>query len=369
MLRMGFIEDVEKVLAATPATRQVALFSATLPEPIRRIAVTYQKDPVEIEVEGTALSADHIEQRWMLVPGRHKVDAVVRLLEVLDHGSMLVFARTRIACAGVAEALCERGFSADALHGDLSQAAREAVLGRFRSGRVEVLVATDVAARGIDVEGITHVVNLDLPPDIESYVHRIGRTARAGREGMAISFVMPAERFKIRSLERALGKPVVQMPVPREADVARTQRERLKREIVAKHPAEHGAAWLEALREQTGLSDAELAAAALSLLAADRRIELAPPAPPVEVTSPDETHLFLAIGRRHGVRPSDVVGALANERGVAGPDVGRVTILERKSFVGLPNAIAERLLAEDRPLPIRGVEVRLARARGVVPRA
>ncbi|MEQ1566286.1 MAG: DEAD/DEAH box helicase [Myxococcota bacterium] len=370
MLRMGFIDDVEQVLAATPTTRQVALFSATMPDPIRRIASKHQRDPVEIAVEGQRMASDHIEQRWMLVPGRHKVEAVQRVLQVIESDAVLVFVRTRIACAETADALASLGVAADALHGDLSQTARELVLSRFKSGRVQVLVATDVAARGIDVDRITHVVNMDMPPDIESYVHRIGRTGRAGREGLAISFVMPAERHKVRSLERVLKVQIEQMPVPRDADIARVRQERLLATLVSGH-ADHpldAKRWLAEAVEATGLSIEDLAASAVAWLARERRVDLAPTEEEVPADG-DEAHLFVAIGRRHGIRPADLVGALATEHGVAGRDVGRVTILERKSFVGLPIAVAERLLAAEPRLVIRGIEVRLARARGVIPRS
>jgi ATP-dependent RNA helicase DeaD len=213
-------------------------------------------------------------------------------------------------------------------------------------------------------------VNMDMPPDIESYVHRIGRTGRAGREGLAISFVMPAERHKVRSLERVLKVQIEQMPVPRDADIARVRQERLLATLVSGH-ADHpldAKRWLAEAVEATGLSIEDLAASAVAWLARERRVDLAPAEEEVAADG-DEAHLFVAIGRRHGIRPADLVGALATEHGVAGRDVGRVTILERKSFVGLPNAVAERLLAAEPRLVIRGIEVRLARARGVIPRS
>jgi ATP-dependent RNA helicase DeaD len=386
MLRMGFLDEVERVLAVTPPTRQVALFSATMPDPIRRIAATYLKDPEEIQVERSALSTHHVEQQWMLVPGRRKVEGLVRVLQGIEHGSTLVFARTRAACADVAAALSDHGFDADALHGDMSQTAREQVLGRFRAGRVQILVATDVAARGLDVDGITHVLNLDLPPDTASYVHRIGRTGRAGRDGVAISFIMPAERHRLRTLERSLRVEIREARVPSDGDIARIRQERLRRALVVAHEEAppDARAWLAAACGETGLSVEDLGAAALALLARDRRVDLMDLASMIEsprtrsVGSPPpreehdepaprardgEVRLFLGVGRRHGVRTSDVVGALANDRGVVGRSVGKITVLERKSFFGVPREVADRLLAEDQPLSIRGNDVRIVLAR------
>ncbi|HJL49182.1 MAG TPA: DEAD/DEAH box helicase, partial [Polyangiaceae bacterium LLY-WYZ-15_(1-7)] len=194
MLRMGFFEDVERVFERAPDSRQVALFSATMPPPIQAVAENRLPDPIEVQVEDSALSVDHIEQRGILVPERHKLDALERLLAAEPLTGAIVFCRTRAGCAETADALAKRGLSVDALHGDLNQAARERVLMRFRAGRLQVVVATDVAARGIDVDTVSHVITYDLPPAPEEYVHRIGRTGRAGRDGVAISLVTPRER-------------------------------------------------------------------------------------------------------------------------------------------------------------------------------
>ncbi len=232
MLRMGFIEDIEKCLRATPDECQVALFSATMPPPIRRVADAYLKDAVTVQVEQAELTVDHIEQRWVVAEDRYKLDALVRLLAAEPRGTTLIFSRTREGAARMADALASRGQSVDALHGDLNQAARERVLGRLRSGKLDLLVATDVAARGIDVDHITHVVNLDLPPDRESYVHRIGRTGRAGRAGAAISLVLPGEVRRLRAFERTLRTRITQMDVPSDAVIARRTRERLVERLV-----------------------------------------------------------------------------------------------------------------------------------------
>ncbi|WP_133498810.1 DEAD/DEAH box helicase [Cognatilysobacter terrigena] len=214
MLRMGFIDDVEAVMKATPATRQVALFSATMPPPIRRIAQTYLKDPVEIAIKATTTTAANIRQRYVPVSQHHKLDAITRVLEAESFDAMIVFARTKIATEELADKLAARGIAAAALNGDIQQAQREKIVQQLKDGRVDVLVATDVAARGLDVDRITHVLNYDIPYDTESYVHRIGRTGRAGRTGEAILFVTPRERGMLRAIERATRQPIEPMEPP-----------------------------------------------------------------------------------------------------------------------------------------------------------
>ena len=214
MLRMGFIDDVESVLKKTPETRQVALFSATMPQQIRRIAQTYLKDPVEIAIKATATTTPNIRQRYWSVSGVHKLDALTRILEAEPFEAMIVFSRTKIATEELAEKLCARGISAAAINGDVQQAQREKTIQNLKDGKIDVLVATDVAARGLDVERISHVLNYDIPYDTESYVHRIGRTGRAGRKGEAILFVSPRERGMLRAIERATKQPIEMMELP-----------------------------------------------------------------------------------------------------------------------------------------------------------
>ncbi|MHB8912543.1 MAG: DEAD/DEAH box helicase [Lysobacter sp.] len=214
MLRMGFIDDVESVLKKTPATRQVALFSATMPQQIKRIAQTYLKDPIEIAIKSTATTTPNIRQRYWSVSGVHKLDALTRILEAEPYEAMIVFARTKIATDELAEKLCARGISAAAINGDVQQAQREKTIQNLKDGKIDVLVATDVAARGLDVERISHVLNYDIPYDTESYVHRIGRTGRAGRKGEAILFVSPRERGMLRAIERATKQPIEVMELP-----------------------------------------------------------------------------------------------------------------------------------------------------------
>ncbi|HEY5781940.1 MAG TPA: DEAD/DEAH box helicase [Lysobacter sp.] len=214
MLRMGFIDDVETVLKKTPETRQVALFSATMPPPIRRIAQTYLKDPVEVSIKAKTTTAANIRQRYWSVSGVHKLDAITRILEAEPFDAMIVFARTKQATEELAEKLAARGLAAAAINGDVVQAQREKTIQNLKDGKIDVLVATDVAARGLDVERISHVLNYDIPYDTESYVHRIGRTGRAGRKGEAILFVTPRERGMLRAIERATRQPIEPMSLP-----------------------------------------------------------------------------------------------------------------------------------------------------------
>jgi len=214
MLRMGFIDDVETVLKKTPESRQVALFSATMPVQIRRIAQTYLKDPVEIAIKSATSTARNIRQRYWMVSGVNKLDALTRILEAEPFDAMIVFARTKLGTEELAEKLAARGLSAAAINGDVEQKTRERTIQRLKDGQLDILVATDVAARGLDVDRVSHVLNYDIPYDTESYVHRIGRTGRAGRSGEAILFVAPRERGMLRAIERATRQPIEQMALP-----------------------------------------------------------------------------------------------------------------------------------------------------------
>ncbi|MFD1043553.1 DEAD/DEAH box helicase, partial [Pseudoxanthomonas kaohsiungensis] len=219
MLRMGFIDDVEAVLQKTPPNRQVALFSATMPPPIRRIAQTYLKDPAEVTIAAKTTTSANIRQRYWFVTGMHKLDALTRILEAEPFDAMIVFARTKAATEELAEKLQARGVAAGAINGDIQQQQRERTIQQLKDGKLDVLVATDVAARGLDVERISHVLNYDIPYDTESYVHRIGRTGRAGRSGEAILFVTPREKGMLRAIERATRQPIEEMRLPSVAAV------------------------------------------------------------------------------------------------------------------------------------------------------
>ncbi|MEQ9362956.1 MAG: DEAD/DEAH box helicase [Leptospirales bacterium] len=231
MLKMGFIDDVEWILEQSPETRQVALFSATLPERIRNIARKHLKDPVEIKIKSKTSTVDTITQRYWAVGGVHKLDALTRILEVEDFDGMIIFVRTKNATVELAEKLEARGFSASAINGDMNQGLREKTIDRLKKNNLDILVATDVAARGLDVERISHVVNYDIPYDTEAYIHRIGRTGRAGRKGQAILFVAPRETRMLRTIERATKQPITQMQLPTRKDIAERRITQFKEQL------------------------------------------------------------------------------------------------------------------------------------------
>ncbi|MFH1463657.1 MAG: DEAD/DEAH box helicase [Pseudomonadota bacterium] len=366
MLRMGFLEDVTRLLDATPTDRQVALFSATMPEPIRQVALRLS-DPVEVQVEDRELSVGHIEQHWVEVPAQHKLDALVRVLKATGAGTTLVFTRTRAACAETADALAKRGLAVDALHGDLAQAARERVLERMRARQLSIVIATDVASRGIDVDHITHIVNFDLPPEVESYVHRIGRTSRAARRGTAISLCTPRDKERLKWFQRATGSEIMRMEVPSDADIVRATRRRLVDELRdAMDSSTDAGAAMDELMAIHGWTERQLGAAALTLLTRRDGVALGelpdeePPswAQPQQKYGQDfdrtnEVEIFLPIGRSHGLTPADVVGALTNEGGMTGRQIGRITITPKKTFVGMSRATGEALLARTQQLQLR----------------
>ncbi|HEY4593764.1 MAG TPA: DEAD/DEAH box helicase, partial [Thermoanaerobaculia bacterium] len=271
MLRMGFIEDVEWILSQAPEGRQTALFSATLPREIRRIADRHLKDPVAIEIEHKTLTVPTTDQRYLIVTPQQKLDALARILETEPADAVLIFTRTKTGAAELTERLEGRGYAAEAMHGDMNQAQRESVIRRLRGGQVEIVVATDVAARGLDVERISHVVNYDIPNDVEAYVHRIGRTGRAGRSGVAVLFVSPRERRMMQDIERFTGQRITPMKMPTQADVAARRVALFKdsiRRSVAEGDLDLYLSLVEELVEE-GLDLAEIAAGAARLARGD----------------------------------------------------------------------------------------------------
>jgi ATP-dependent RNA helicase DeaD len=391
MLRMGFLEAVEFVLDSLPKERQIALFSATMPAPIKRVSERFLNDPVTIEVEGSALSTDHIEQYWIRVPQRHKLDALLRVLHGDPTGATLIFTRTRRGCADVAEALNNAGVVADAIHGDLNQSARERVLNRLRAKQLSVLVATDVAARGLDVSHLSRVVNLDYPNGAETYVHRIGRTGRAGAKGVAITMVTPGEQRKLHFLERAIKVKIQQMRPPSNAEIVQGQQAKLWQALEEARKNDdltQAREWFNEMRAESGVQPKDIATAAIYLLAQARGVQLGQPreeaGPPQRPSRFDdrrpgpmdrsqrrnrpstdrvnEVQLFLSIGREGGVSPADIVGALANEAGIPSQEIGRIDILGRRSFVGLPKSVAEHVLDMVPTLVVRGKRLHLSMA-------
>ncbi|MBK8163601.1 MAG: DEAD/DEAH box helicase [Gammaproteobacteria bacterium] len=289
MLRMGFIDDVEDILRHAPAGRQVALFSATMPEPIRRIAQTHLKDPVEVRVKSKTTTVTTIRQRYWQVSGTHKLDALTRILEVEDFNALLIFVRTKVATEELAEKLEARGYACGALNGDMNQSLREKTVERLKSGALDIVVATDVAARGLDVERISHVINYDIPYDTEAYVHRIGRTGRAGRKGEAILFVAPRERRMLAAIERATRQPIAPMQLPTRADIAGRRIEQFKQSITETIEGQELGFFEELIEayqgeHNTGLS--EIAAALAFLAQRERPLLDELPGEPVAKTAP-----------------------------------------------------------------------------------
>ncbi|KQV77358.1 cold-shock protein [Nocardioides sp. Root122] len=360
MLKMGFAEDVETILADTPDSKHVALFSATMPAQIRRISKKYLADPVEITVKSKTSTVSSITQRYLIVSYPQKVDALTRILEVENFEGMIVFVRTKNETETLAEKLRARGYSAMAINGDVAQVQRERTINQLKAGKLDILVATDVAARGLDVERISHVVNYDIPTDTESYVHRIGRTGRAGRSGDSIAFVTPRERHLLRAIEKATRQPLTQMQLPTVDDVnatrlsrfddqitqALTEPERIDffRDVVAHYVSEHD------------VSEVDVAAALAAVMHGEQPLLLEPePEPrqrsfeerashagkadrgPRESRSGQPMAAYrIEVGKRHKVEPRQIVGALANEGGLSRGDFGYISIKPDFSVVELP---------------------------------
>jgi ATP-dependent RNA helicase DeaD len=397
MLKMGFAEDVETILAETPDTKQVALFSATMPAMIRRMSQQYLHDPEEITVKNKTTTSANIAQRYLIVSFAQKMDALTRILEVENFDGMIVFGRTKSVTEEIAEKLRARGYSAAAINGDVAQVQRERTVNQLKSGKLDILVATDVAARGLDVERISHVVNFDIPTDTESYVHRIGRTGRAGRSGDAISFVTPRERGLVRAIERATRQQLTEMQLPSvdEVNVTRLSRfddritaalaeaERIDRfrDIVAHYVRNHDVPEVDV-------------AAALAVVAQgesplllepdpepssrpfrdrddrgsradrdDRDLRAGDDRPPRRDRAPREgmATYRIAVGKRHRVEPRQIVGALANEGGLRRDDFGAIQIRPDFSLVELPADLPRGTLEKlsDTRISGRLIELRL----------
>jgi ATP-dependent RNA helicase DeaD len=446
MLRMGFIDDVEAVLKKTPPTRQIALFSATMPAPIRRIAQTYLREPIEITIKAKTTTAANIHQRYWYVSGLHKLDALTRILEAEPFDAMLVFARTKQATEELAERLQARGFSAAAINGDIVQAQRERTIQQLRDGKLDILVATDVAARGLDVERISHVLNYDIPYDTEAYVHRIGRTGRAGRSGEAILFVTPREKRLLQTIERATRQPIEEMQLPGVEVVNDRRVAKFKQRIGETLAREDDLGVFRQLIEQyeneQNVPAIEIAAALAKLVQGNAPFLLRPqarrerpernierersPSPSSgrrpgsghsthpeqkrdsglrrndEIPSPSprkrepgdrasgekspsprlrgddegtprerkparsepeqgfET-FRIEVGHDHGVKPGNIVGAIANEAGLDSKHIGRVDIRDDHSFVDLPEGMPSDVFKHLKKVWVSGQQLRITR--------
>ena len=342
MLDMGFVEDIENILDTVPPERQMALFSATIPPRIADLAQRYLHDPVRVTVEAEHMAVPTIEQVYIEVTPRNKLDVLTRLLDHEDPESAMIFARTKRDVDELGEALLSRGFNAETLHGDLNQTQRDRVLQRFRSGQAELLVATQVAARGLDITGVTHVFNYAIPEDAESYVHRIGRTGRAGRAGKAIMLVQHSELKWLRVIERIIGQRITPMRLPTLVDVEARRREVMKTSIREKIAAGNLLPFMQLVTELSEEFDLTEIAAAAAKMASDGERPLTEIVEPVQARTIGDgvergmVRLVLNVGREAGVRPGDIVGAIANESGIPGRAIGAIDIYDRVAFVEIP---------------------------------
>ncbi|CAG4884210.1 ATP-dependent RNA helicase DeaD [Georgfuchsia toluolica] len=390
MLRMGFIDDVEWILEHTPAERQTALFSATMPEPIRRVAKKYMREPREIKIKNSTATVTAIRQRYWQVSGLHKLDALTRILEVEeDFDAALVFVRTKTATVELAEKLEARGYAAAALNGDMVQGLRERVVEQLKNKALDIVIATDVAARGLDVSRISHVINYDIPYDSEAYIHRIGRTGRAGRTGNAILFVAPREMRMLRTIERATRSPIEPMQLPSKEMVANRRVAQFKQQVmdtIATQELEFFENVVRQLMQEQNLGARDVAAALVYLAQAERPLQIEEKyEKPEKFSKPEKSEKFdkadkfekfekpaagrkqitkpvksakgaggtvgnsgvwdptgprqryrLDAGRNHGVTPKDIVGAIANEAGIESRYIGQIDLFDDFSTVELP---------------------------------
>ncbi len=399
MLQMGFVEEIEWILEQAPPQRQIALFSATLPAPIRRIAHKHMRAPVQITIHNRASTTPKIRQRYWLVSGVHKLDALTRVLEAEPFEAMLVFVRTKLETTELAERLEARGCNVAALHGDIPQQQRERTIARLKAGQIDIVVATDVAARGLDVERISHVVNYDIPYDSQTYVHRIGRTARAGRNGEAILFVAPRERNMLRIIERATQQPIEQMQLPSVADVNERRVRKFKDSLAQAVRSGEGKVFeplIAQIEHEENIPAVEIAAALASLLqggapfllsakpavASAESVRAAPRLSSGERPSkPRREHVpprhrggaqlatyQIAVGHTHGAQPGNIVAAIVNEVDLDSRDIGHIDIRDDHSLIDLPVSLPEETFASLQAVRVRGVELRIRRVESQPPR-
>jgi len=385
MLQMGFAEDVERILADTPEYKQVALFSATMPPAIRKITSKYLHDPVEVTVKAKTQTAENITQRYIQVAGPRKMDALTRLLEVEQGDGMIVFVRTKQATEEVAERLKARGFAAAAINGDIPQAVRERTIAALKDGSIDILIATDVAARGLDVERISHVLNYDIPHDPESYVHRIGRTGRAGRSGTALLFVTPRERHLLKSIERVTRQKLVESELPSVDDVNAQRVEKFRDSITTALTSPGIDLFRKLIEGYERDHDVPMAdiAAALALQSRDgEEFLMTEPPPEKRRERPDRgprddgpprkrrevrddlATYRIAVGKRHKVMPGAIVGAIANEGGLHRSDFGHISIRQDYSLVELPANLSKQTLKALAKTRIQGQLIDLQPDRG-----
>jgi ATP-dependent RNA helicase DeaD len=387
MLQMGFVDAIDSILSQAPKERQVALFCATMAPQIKRIAQRHLRTPQEITIKSKTTTATDIRQRYWVVSGMHKLDALTRILEVEPFDAMLVFVRTKQSTVELAEKLQARGFAAAALNGDLQQSQRERTVAQLKAGQIDILVATDVAARGLDVERIGHVVNFDVPYDTESYVHRIGRTGRAGRSGEAILFIAPRERNMLHAIERATRHPIETMTLPTIDDVNAKRVAKFKERIAAALTHEAARTYRAVVEEfalETGADIVDVAAALAQLAQGKTPLLLSTKRATADEersserehkhaseTAParrgrgsrfDPQELYrLQVGSVHGVQPGNIVGAIANEARLDGSQINGIDIRGDHSFVRLPEDMPPAVLERLQKVRVKGQLLAISR--------
>lgn len=369
MMALGFTEDMEAILSELPESRQLAFFSATMAPRVLQITEKFLRDPQRVEIIAKQRTLETTNQTYYEVPPGKKEEALARVLDMETPGSTIVFCRTRQETADLSELLRLRGYNAEPIHGDMNQAERERVLRRFREGHADLLVATDVAARGLDIDSVTHVVNYDVPYDVEQYIHRIGRTGRAGRTGDAITLIYHKERRKLALIERLIGAKIEPARIPSLADIATRRQQALVesvREALNSPEFEYMLPAVEDLCEE--LDATKVAAAALHLLWKERHKAEMPEDEQEEFAQFEQpetgmARIFVGMGRSEGLRPGDLVGAIANEVGINGKQVGVIEVLDRTAFVEVPAGVADQVVDALSQTKIRNrrVKVQLAR--------
>jgi len=418
MLRMGFIDDVEQILQQIPDERQIALFSATMPPAIKRIAKTYLRDPSEVTVAAKTGTAENITQRYWLVAGMQKLDALTRILEAEPFDGMIIFARTKLGTEELATKLQARGFAATAINGDMAQVQRERTIEQLKNGKIDILVATDVAARGLDVERISHVINYDVPSDPESYTHRIGRTGRAGRSGDAILFITPRERGLLKAIERATRQPVSPLTLPTVKAVNDVRIAKFKDQITATLEAgglEQFRSLIEDYEREQNVPAVDIAAALAKLGRGDvpllierpdrdpkpstwedrpartdfvERLPRAPrdaaggweerparaPREPgfkkervMRDPEPGMATYRIEVGHANGVKPGNIVGAIANEGNIESRHIGRIEIYDDYTTLDLPSDLPKDLVDHLKTVWVAGQQLNITRDGEEVP--
>ena len=391
MLRMGFIDDVEWIMEQTPENRQIALFSATMPKQIQKITTRYLKDPLNISIKAKTATAESISQRYWMVSNLHKLDALTRILEVEPFDAVLLFVRTKIATTELAERLAARGYSAEALNGDMPQKNREKMVERLKKGGIDILVATDVAARGLDVDRISHVINYDIPYDAEAYIHRIGRTGRAGRKGEAILFVSPREKRMLAAIEKATRQKIEAMTLPSTEMVNSQRISRFKQTItdtLARGSLEFMQGILESYEHEHDVTPIEIAAALAKLSMGEKPLllELEKKAPRERKSDPGKREapfkreekpkgkarpekklaegmerFRIEVGHDHEVQPGNIVGAIANEAGLDAENIGHIDIRDKFSFIELPEGMPKAVFNDLQKVWIGGQKLKISR--------